>query len=284
MKVYMVDAFTYQGKGGNPAGVCLEAEGLKAADMLAIAAEVGASETAFVLPAEQADFQVRFFTPVEEVPLCGHATVATFSQLFQSGNVKPGVRTQLTGAGVLSVEVLEDGQIWMDQSLPEYDEVLSVSDILESLQLTEEDLAEGFEPAIVTTGLRDIFMPVKSQAVLSKLRPDFARITEISKANRVSGYHVFTLDAPEGFTASCRNFAPYYDIEEESATGTSSGALAAYLHQYAKINGPYRFLQGADMGLPSAIEASLEVMDGHIGRVRVGGKATVKEIRELTVV
>ncbi len=78
--VYSVNAFTLNGKGGNPAGVCLDADGLSESKMQAIAAKVGYSETAFVQKpvSAKADYKTRFFTPTREVNLCGHATIATF--------------------------------------------------------------------------------------------------------------------------------------------------------------------------------------------------------------
>ncbi len=90
----------------------------------------------------------------------------------------------------------------------------------------------------------------------------------------MSGYHVFTLDAPEGFTAACRNFAPLFDIPEESATGTSSGALASYLWKHGAVNETdMKFIQGVEMGSPSEISAKLFVDGQDIQEVWVGGKA-----------
>lgn len=89
VRIYHVDAFTKDGKGGNPAGVCLDGSGLSDLQMQSIAAKVGFSETAFVLPSQSADFRLRFFTPTTEVNLCGHATVATFHLLQEHGRINP---------------------------------------------------------------------------------------------------------------------------------------------------------------------------------------------------
>ena len=81
--IYKISSFTLNGSGGNKAGVVLEADGLTSKDMLRIANNVGYSETAFVMNSKIANFKVRFFTPLSEVDLCGHATIAVFNLLQQ---------------------------------------------------------------------------------------------------------------------------------------------------------------------------------------------------------
>ncbi|MCB0334808.1 MAG: PhzF family phenazine biosynthesis protein, partial [Bdellovibrionales bacterium] len=81
IEVFVVSAFGMNESGGNPAGIVLDAQGLSDSQMLQIAAEVGLSETAFLSPSDSCDFRLRFFTPVSEVGLCGHATIATYSLL-----------------------------------------------------------------------------------------------------------------------------------------------------------------------------------------------------------
>jgi len=83
--VQVVNAFVDNGRGGNPAGVVLNAERFSQAQKQAIAAKVGLSETAFVSPSRTADFKLEFFTPTRQIPHCGHATIATFSYLVQLG-------------------------------------------------------------------------------------------------------------------------------------------------------------------------------------------------------
>ena len=92
--VYRINAFTDNNNGGNPAGVVLDSDSYTAEEMLKIASEVGYSETAFVMRSTQADFKVRFFTPVSEVDLCGHATVATFNLLRDLGVISIGNYTR----------------------------------------------------------------------------------------------------------------------------------------------------------------------------------------------
>ena len=108
-RIYQVDAFTKELFRGNPAGVVTNAEGLSEAQMLAIARELNNSETAFVLPAEgeDHDIRVRFFTPTMEVPLCGHATVSThYVRALEEGMDTCRV-VQKTGAGLIPVDIVK---------------------------------------------------------------------------------------------------------------------------------------------------------------------------------
>src|SRR3972149_3933249 len=95
----LVKAFTKDSDQGNPAGVILGADDLTDLQMISISAELGFSESAFVQTSSKADFKVSFFTPNEEVPLCGHATIGTFHVLHEKGLISQGVSTQETKAG-----------------------------------------------------------------------------------------------------------------------------------------------------------------------------------------
>lgn len=89
--VLQLNAFTAHASGGNPAGVVLEADDLSDAQMREIAQQAGFSETAFVTGSALATKHIKFFTPVEEVDLCGHATIAVWSYLFQRGLLPSGL-------------------------------------------------------------------------------------------------------------------------------------------------------------------------------------------------
>lgn len=279
--VHTLNAFALRIPGGNPAGIVFEAEGLSEAQMQETARQVGFSETAFFLPATNADFRLRYFTPNEEVDLCGHATVAAFVLMVAQQRIKPGRFTIHTGAGLLEIELRSNGEAFLTQTLPVFGKSLNRQPIVEALGLSIDDLDERLPIQIVSTGLPDIMVPVRSEAGLADIQPDLDAIAAISRMHGAVGIHAFTTDTRSGATASCRNFAPLYDIPEESATGTSNGALACYLHQYERLNasaeGLYAcvFEQGESMGLPSRIYAELRLDGiGNIGSIRVGGSAS----------
>ncbi len=115
----LVDAFTDAPYAGNAAGVVPEADDLSAAQMQAIATELSASETAFLSASDDANRRIRFFTPTQEVDLCGHATIASHALLAADGAITPGAHTLETKVGVLDIELQDDGVVWMTQSRPE---------------------------------------------------------------------------------------------------------------------------------------------------------------------
>ena len=100
IKVYTLNAFVKERKGGNPAGVVLSADFITDSEMQAIAKKVGFSETAFVLKTDKADLRLRYFTPAGEVPLCGHATIAAFGLLLKKGSIEAGKYSLETNAGI----------------------------------------------------------------------------------------------------------------------------------------------------------------------------------------
>jgi len=277
IKAYKINAFAKTQEGGNPAGVVVNADALSENDMKKIAGILGLSETAFVMNSAVADYRVRFFTPTEEVDLCGHATIGTFSTLLSIGYIKCGNYTQETKAGVLNVEVMEDSSIMMNQTKPSFYEVVEKKEIADSLNISVDDMNEKLPVMIVSTGIRDIIVPIRNMEVLNGINPDFEKVFEISKKFNTIGYHMFSLDSLNDSNAHCRNLAPLYGIPEESATGTSNGALACYLLKYNQIKSEHAknlcFEQGYSMNMPSEIIVTLSVENNEIHEVRVGGKA-----------
>lgn len=285
-KVYTLNAFAKADNGGNPAGVVLNADALSEHDMQRIAAKVGFSETAFVKKSDNADFKVEFFTPNRQVDLCGHATIAAFYLMVNKGIIIPGKYTQETNAGILNVECRDDGVIYMSQQRPKFYEILDKKDIADSLNISEDEIMDDIPIQIVSTGLKDIFIPVKSLKILYHIKPDLDKVSNISKKWDASGYHIFTLETECGSTAQCRNFAPLYGIPEEAATGTSTGALSCYLYKYGLITEMNAdnliFEQGYSMKRPSEILASLTIKNKEVYEVKVGGIGLNIEEKELT--
>ena len=275
IEVTLVSSFTVNGKGGNPAGVVFNADKLSDAQKLKVAQTVGYSETAFVSNDDEVDFEVSFFTTTGEVDFCGHATLATFSTMYHKGILTEGSYVQRTKAGILSVTIESNGKVVMEQQLPEkidcfsYQEVSKVigieSNILESTNLPIE---------VISTGLPDVMIPVP-YGYLDEIEPDDELIADFCKKHKAVGFHVFELCEPESIlTASCRNFAPLFGISEESATGSSSGALACYLAEHLALGCDYVFEQGRAMNCTSIITSSVKSDGSTIINVKVGGYAS----------
>ena len=272
-KVYRLSSFTETVDGGNPAGVVLNTDSLDETAMLEIANKVGYSETAFVFQSEAADYKERFFTPTEEVDLCGHATIATFNLLRDLNILSCGTYTQETKAGILSI-IINETDVLMEQPKPEFGEIISLDEIEPCFESPNLKNIDNRPVQIVSTGLRDILLPVKSLEELNALNPNFEEIITLSERYDVVGIHAFTEDTKTEAKAVCRNFAPRYGIEEESATGTSNGALACYLNKYDnKAEEELVFKQGYSLNKPATIKVKLEFNNKCLEEVYVGGSA-----------
>ena len=282
MKLYIVDAFTETPFGGNTAGVALLEPGAGFPDdnwMRQLAGELRYSETAFVRRDGVTEFTVRYFTPAGEIDLCGHATIATFGVLFQEGLVPEGARClNHTKAGDL--EVVAGKTVMMQMASPRlvqtFDEAPLVKDLLAAMGgLTREAL--GTLPVqTFSTGLPDILLPVRDVAMLQDLKPDMDALNALSERLDVVGVHAFAINPDDSYTAHVRNFAPRYDIPEESASGTSNAALTAYLfhHGIIRDGGRCMFLQGEAMGRPSLIQTTVDLRAG-VPDIRVGGPCAI---------
>ena len=240
MELFVADAFTTRRFSGNQAGVALlgEADFPEEGFMRALAGELKHSETAFVRRTGEGSFHIRYFTPAEEVDLCGHATIASFTVLRETGAIGPGTYALHTRSGDLSIQVGADA-VWMDMAPP-----------ADGRSFSEEEQAELY----AAYGLS---------------------LADRSERYGVVGVHMFCPSTPDA-AAHCRNFAPLYAIPEEAATGTSNGALTYYLYRrgLTAAGAENRFVQGEKMGKPSEILSRLT--DGGDGvKVQVGGRAVL---------
>jgi len=301
MKFYIADAFTDTLFGGNPAGVVILDDGQDFPSdeiMVKTAAELRYSETAFIKPLSNSEFNIRYFTPAAEVDLCGHATIASFSCLLDAGLVCDGGEyTNKTLAGDLSIKI-QDGFIMMEMGTPEHiatmDNGENINGLYEIMGIPYEPVtvksSEGTEinllPMMISTGLPDIMMPVPTRQRLEEISPDFKKLSKLSQKYNVVGVHAFTLDneTPQT-TAHCRNFAPLYDIDEEAATGTSNGALTYYMYINKLINAgaDSTFIQGEAMDRPSAILSNLLIHDDNSVEIKVGGSAKILASGEINL-
>lgn len=270
MHYYIVDAFTDRPFGGNPAGVVLLGEEAFPDErlMTQIAAELRYSETAFVRRLSPSEYHLRYFTPAAEVELCGHATVATFALLHKFGMAQGRCRCH-TLAGDLEVDAGE--HVMMQMASPRIVETITDTEpVYHALGI------DGYRPTlpvqIAYSGLADIMIQIPDVATLNSLQPDMEAIAAFTKARNAVSFHVFAL-ADDGYTAHVRDFAPLYDIPEESATGTANAALTHYLVVNGVIprQGDFAFLQGEAMGRPSVVATHIATD----GAVYVGGTAAV---------
>ena len=206
---------------------------------------------------------------------CAFAT-GVENLFLNDGKMGDGDVTAHTKAGELSVTV-QGGTVWMDMAKPRLLRELGEDEwdaFYEAYGLTTADRPEGLTPAIVSTGLADVMLPVWDHDTLMRAVQNEAAVTALSKKYDVTGVHMFCLG--DGCTAYCSNYAPLYDIPEECATGTSNGALTYYLYLRGIVQPGQEnvFLQGEHMNRPSEIRSRLYEQDGAVN-VRVGGSAVM---------
>lgn len=269
MNFFIVNAFTDKPFGGNPAGVVLlESDAFpKEKLMLKIAAELHYSETAFVRRDGEKEFTIRYFTPKGEVELCGHATIASFFLLHKKG-LASGQCLCHTKAGDITVEAGE--KVLMQMAKPRIVATIDTEEIYRALGV--KNYRTTMPVQIVSTGLPDLMIPLPDVATLQSLQPDMEAIAAITKKYDAVSFHVFAF-GNDGYTAHVRDFAPLYDIPEESATGTANASLTYYLQQNGHIStdAECTFIQGEAMGRPSVIATRIQ-SDGNIF---VGGTAAI---------
>lgn len=292
-RILQIDAFTDAPFGGNPAGVVPEAEGLSDEQMQLIAREMNVSETAFVeAGADGNHFSVRFFTPTHEVDLCGHATIAAFWHLAAEGRIAPQLEPvrvyQETAAGRLPVDMYFRGEdpdlVMMSQVTPRLLSDPGWEEELEAVLGFERDgrFADLPRPQVVSTGLADLIVPFPDRDVLWALSPDHGALAQYCRERNIISVHCFTRDTiTEDALVHCRDFSPAVGVPEEAATGTASGATAAYLGFNGMLKIPdgstarLSLEQGHILDRPSTIYAEVDFKNGRPTDVRVGGQARV---------
>lgn len=278
----IVDVFAEKKYAGNQLAVFKDAAGLSAEEMQFFAKEMNYSETTFILSdrKRRGGYDVRIFTPAEEIPFAGHPTLGT-AFVIQQEIIRRPVEKVILNLPVGQIPVAlsyskgEVDDLWMEQKHPEFGKELDRAIIARSLNIEEADIDDRFPVQEVSTGLPFMIVPLMTLEVIKKARIArdvfFGLIADIeAKAPLIF--------CPETYNPkndlNCRVFVDYYNIPEDPATGSGNGCLAAYLvkHRYfgeSRIN--VRVEQGYEIGRPSLLflkaEEKADVID-----VFVGGK------------
>jgi PhzF family phenazine biosynthesis protein len=295
--LYQIDSFTKQKFTGNPAGVITNADGLTDFEMQKIARELNNSETAFIFSSNsnEYDAHIRFFTPTNEVPICGHATIAA----HYARAVENGLRTSRvyhkTGAGILPVDIVkenEDYKIVMTQGKIEFGPIIdgiNKKELLAALNIRNRDLLEEYEIQIVSTGHSKVMIGIKSTETLNTLQPDYNALSKLSKVIKCNGYYVFTVNSQESdILIHGRMFAPAIGINEDPVTGNANGPLGAYLvhHNLVRHNNSlfkFKAKQGEAINRPGVIEVEVKIEDKKPVEVKVSGNAVIVFKSELSL-
>lgn len=258
IEIFQVDAFTEKPFTGNPAAVCLPRGVLPKSLMRKIAAEMNLSETAFLFPIDGAwgnatRFRIRWFTPLVEVPLCGHATLASAAVVFgEMGNRAESLLFE-SRSGPLAARRCHGGLTLDFPSNPPHPCQVPKG-ILEGLGLT------GSFPGWLSREAEMLLIPLSTYEELKSLTPDFGFLKSVSDRNGAQGI-IVTAPGPAGYDFCSRYFGPWEGIDEDPVTGSAHTVLAPY---WSSLSGKtiFRALQASErtgildvkLGIPQRVE------------------------------
>ncbi|MGH8891162.1 MAG: PhzF family phenazine biosynthesis protein [Acidothermaceae bacterium] len=267
-------AFTEDPSGGNPAGIVLDASGLDADQMQAIAVEVGYSETAFLVAAGDRSYDVRYFAPSAEVSFCGHATIATGVALAERHGAGRFLLHSKVGDVPLDVEVDDRGRPRAVltsvepalRALPDDD----LAALLRALRWSPSDLDPRLPVRVAYAGAWHPVIAVMSRARLADLSYDFDALQQLMSAWGWTTIQLIWRETPTLFHA--RDPFAVGGVVEDPATGAAAAALGHYLRELRLVDLPARITvrQGDDMGRPSVLIVDV---DGTDPRIKVSGHA-----------
>ncbi len=250
MQCFIVDAFTEVPFRGNPAGVCLVEAVLGEDEMLQVARELNLSETAFLVPrGEEGDFAIRYFSPKQEIPLCGHATLASAQVLVATRGLR-----RIRFVTIRNVELIADAtEKGIEMAFPVYSVQPAEAPpaLLAALGLEAvEDVGFNAETGILMLAIRD-------RRVLAELRPDFPAL--LRSHDGIQGVLVTAPSGDDGYDFHSRYFWPWSGTDEDPVTGGTHTFLAGYWAERLGKTTMQSFQSSARSG-----SMEVELRDGHL--------------------
>ncbi len=275
----LVDVFSEGKYTGNPLAVFKNAGNISEREMQQIAKEINYSETTFILSDLKNDggFDVRIFTPNEEIPFAGHPTLGT-AFVIQNEVLEEPLEKLILNYKAGQIPVTFDNReeiLWMKQNEPIFGQILDTKIVSDVLNLDCEYIEDRFPIQEVSTGLPVIVVPLISLEAVKKVNINKEKYFKLIEHTDAKAILVFSPEAyhPEN-DLNVRDFAEYYGIPEDAATGSSNGCLAAYLVKYQYFNKSdinIRVEQGYEIKRPSLLYLKADENHGKIN-VYVGGK------------
>jgi trans-2,3-dihydro-3-hydroxyanthranilate isomerase len=284
---YILDVFAEEKYAGNQLAVFRNAADIPAETMLKIANDMHFSETTFILSDEPraGGYDVRIFTPEEEIPFAGHPTIGTASAIISEIIRKPTRSVTLNlGVGQIPVSVDADGVLWMKQKPPVFGRTFGPGEIAEAIGVSPADIDDRFPVQEVSTGLPAAIVPLKASGAVSRARRSQEALDRLKEKYGLVTVLFFSAEPRDRKNdLSVRVFTVYPSVPEDPATGSANGCLAGYLvkHRYfGKDIVDVRVEQGYDMGRPSLLRLRAKPVEDGI-EVRVGGRAVLVARGEL---
>jgi PhzF family phenazine biosynthesis protein len=217
LPIAIIDAFTSEPFKGNPAAVCLMEQQPEENWMQQVAEEMNLSETAFLLPREDGSYSLRWFTPTNEVDLCGHATLASAHYLWTNGNVQLGRTLQFhTRSGLLTAQRSENGSITLNFPAEPVEQTAAPDELLHGL---------GLIPRFVGRNRMDFLVEVDSEETVRTLKPDYSLLARVPSRGVIVTSRSTTGSSIDFVS---RAFFPASGVNEDPVTGSAHCALAPY--------------------------------------------------------
>ncbi|GFM69285.1 PhzF family phenazine biosynthesis protein [Pseudomonas capsici] len=271
-EILKLAAFSDGNQGGNPAGVWIGDALPDENTMQRIAAEVGFSETAFAAPLDDG-WRVRYFSPLAEVPFCGHATIALGAAL--AGQQGDGLFRLTLNQAQITVEGHARGELTSAalQSPPTHSKPISPQLLEEALALfgyQHSDLDERIPPAAINGGAGHLVLALNSRSTLRAMQYDQEAGRQLMVREGWATIVLVFAESEQFFHT--RNPFAFGGVYEDPATGAATAALAGYLRDIGwPHGGVIDILQGEDMGSPSRLRAEIPEQTG--SSIRVSGMA-----------
>jgi len=218
MKTYFVDSFTNQIFKGNPAAVCIAESDLSITTMQSIATEIGFSETAFIKQIADNTYSIRFFTPKIEIPLCGHATLASSKIIFDT-TLFNSIKFINCNNVELFIEKVEN-KIKMQFPVYDTEETEVPQNMLDALGISEM-VNKRYSP-----NNKIILIEIKTAFELVNLKPDFTALA--NSYTGINGVLITSISEDHNFDFHYRYFWPWAGTNEDPVTGAIQTFLTKY--------------------------------------------------------
>ena len=284
-------AFSDSTFGGCAAGILDQASELTGSEMLQIAREIGVPATCFITGISPTEVSVRFFSPLSEYPMCGHATIGLMTWLKERGffifDDNGVAHTRLSTPDTLTnveVQQRKDGCIEVLLSLPPAEFVpapVGSIELSHVLGIESERLESNLEMTMTTTDFRSLLVPIDNVSDLEAVRPDFQGIEDLCRGSVMDTIFLFAPkddDLANGIR--CREFCPAVGTPESAASGTTNRSISCYLYEQNRLTSArdgvasLSISQGKEVGRPSNIRSVISLQDGQVNSVGIGGVAT----------
>ena len=290
----LYSAFTSDPRGGSHAWIVPDAADLSAAAMQSIAHDLAAPATGFVTGVDGASVSVRFFSTTTEYGMCGHGSVALFTQLVDRGRLDPGQAadfTLITPTADTAVKVDHPGEtlrVMLDLQIADFDSTeLTASDMAPMFGLDSSGIDAGMPIAVSRSDFVHLIVPIADVDQMAEMTPDFDALAGLHESHGIETIAA-VCPTPDSPTADVRvrDFCPAVGTDEAAATGTTNRVVSLYLARHGLVPGGTRQVavraeQGIEMGRPSMIESRLNIVDGAVDAVSVGGSAVRVETRTI---